>query len=63
MEIYRESGEPMDFLREADGAVVFRQELPTDWPASTDCRPAADGRTLVAWSAAPACELGGEGWH
>ena len=39
--------------------------LPADtWTLAADgCRDLSDGRTLVAWSVAPACDLGGEGFH
>jgi hypothetical protein len=62
-EPWRAGGGGVEILREAGDASVLA--LPrTDWALVAEgCRPLADGRSLVAWSVAPSCALGGEGPH
>jgi hypothetical protein len=63
VELWRESGGPMDIIREAGDGAELR--LPaSDWSQAPDaCRTLWDGRSLVTWSVAPTCDLGGEGLH
>ena len=63
VELYREGGGALDIIRETDDPAALGLE-PIAWAeAAGPCRPLADGRTLVAWSVAPRCDLGGEGLH
>jgi len=63
IELWRTSGDPMDFIREAGD--TLEASLPAaGWSLAVNgCRPLFDGRNLVTWSIAPTCDLGGEGLH
>ena len=61
-EIHRLGGEAIDILREAADPAELAIP-PAQWAGVDTCRPLLDGRRLVVWSAAPVCDLGGEGSH
>ena len=63
VEFYREGGGPMDFQRETEGWPGIEQPAWTWTTPPETCRPLLDGRSLVAFSVAPTCDLGGEGLH